>query len=76
MRRYFLNRHRFGLILLLLPLLSFSLGAAPGAQTSAEEARRAASLAPEAAEILSHPTVETTASYRPGSDSWEVSLRE
>ncbi|MDQ3302871.1 MAG: hypothetical protein M3518_05920 [Actinomycetota bacterium] len=67
---------RLGLILLLLPLLSFSLGAAPGAQTSAEEARRAASLAPEAAEILSHPTVETTASYRPGSDSWEVILRE
>jgi hypothetical protein len=64
------------LVLLLLPLLSFSFSAAPEAQTSAEEARRAASLAPEVQEILSHPTVETTASYRVKSDSWDVVLRE
>ena len=76
MRRYLPNCRRLVLVLLLLPLLSFSFSAAPGAQTSAEEARRAASLAPEVQEILSHPTVETTASYRVKSDSWDVVLRE
>ncbi|MCA1731289.1 MAG: hypothetical protein LC751_18400, partial [Actinobacteria bacterium] len=76
MRRYFPNYRRLGLVLVLLPLLSFVFGFAPGAQTSAEEARRAASLAPEVEDIVSHPTVESSASYDPRSDSWEVILRE
>jgi hypothetical protein len=75
-RRYVSGFRRLWLVLLLSPLLSFVVGFAPGAQTSAEEARWAASLAPEVEEILSHPTVETQASYRPRSDSWEVTLRE
>jgi Glycosyltransferase family 87 len=76
LRRYFPNYRRLGLVLVLLPLLSFVFGFAPGAQTSAEEARRAASLAPEVEDIVSHPTVESSASYDPRSDSWEVILRE
>ena len=64
------------LVLLLLPLLLPVLGFAPGAQTSSDEARRAASLAPEAAELLSHPTVETQAEYDPAGDSWKVTLTE
>ncbi len=64
------------LILLLLPLLLAVLGFAPGPEMDSEEARRVASYQPEIAELLSHPTVESTAEYQPSDDSWRVLLRE
>ena len=67
---------RFLPALLLLPLLLPVLGFAPGAQTSEDEVRRAAESVPEVKEILSRPSVETSARYDLQSDSWEVILRE
>ncbi len=67
---------RLLLLLLLLPLLSFVLGFGPGADMNSEEARRVAEGAPELEEILSHPTVESSADYDSASDSWRVFLRE
>ncbi len=64
------------LVLLLLPLLSFVLGFGPGADMDSEEARRVAESAPELREILSHPTVESSADYDSESDSWRVFFRE
>ncbi|MDQ3965504.1 MAG: hypothetical protein M3246_03475, partial [Actinomycetota bacterium] len=64
------------LVLLLLPLLLSILGFVPGPQTDSNEARRAASFVPEVAELLSHPTVRTSADYDPASDSWRVVLTE
>jgi hypothetical protein len=64
------------LLLLLLPLLLPILGFAPGAQTSEDEVRRVAQSVPEVEEILSHPTVETSARYDAPGDAWEVILRE
>lgn len=61
--------------LLLLTLLTLS-GFAPGTQTSRDEALRAAGSTPELEEILSHPTVETSADYDLESDSWLVLLTE
>ena len=67
---------RFLLTLLLLPLLLPVLGLTPGAQTSEDEVRRAVGTVPEVQELLSHPTVNTSARYDAPSDSWEVILRE
>ena len=67
---------RLLLVLLLLPLLAFVLGFKPGAAMNSEEARQAAVSVPELEELLSHPTVETSANYDPASDSWRVFLRE
>ncbi len=67
---------RLLLVLLLLPLLAFVLGFEPGADMNSEEARQAAEFVPELEEILSHPTVETSATYDSVSDSWRVFLRE
>jgi hypothetical protein len=64
------------LILLLLPLLSFTLAFGPGADMDSEEVRQVVSATPELDEILSHPTVETSVNYVPESDSWRVFLRE
>ncbi|MDQ5814552.1 MAG: hypothetical protein M3289_07530, partial [Actinomycetota bacterium] len=57
---------------MLLPVL----GLTPGAQTSEDEVRRAVGTVPEVQELLSHPTVNTSARYDAPSDSWEVILRE
>jgi hypothetical protein len=67
---------RLLLTLLLLPLLLPVLGLTPGAQTSEDEVRRAVGTVPEVQELLSHPTVNTSARYDAPSDSWEVILRE
>ena len=62
--------------LLFLPLLSFVLGFGPGADMGSEEARRVAESEPEVREILSHPTVESSADYDSKSDSWRVFFKE
>ncbi|HZY56196.1 MAG TPA: glycosyltransferase family 87 protein [Rubrobacteraceae bacterium] len=64
------------LVFLLLPLLLPILGFVPGPQTDSDEARRTASFVPEVAELLSRPTVRTSADYDPASDSWRVVLTE
>src|SRR5215210_1002462 len=68
--------YRQVLFLLLLPLLLPVLGLAPGPQISSDEARQAAFSAPEVNELLSQPTVETSAVYDPTNDYWWVVLRE
>lgn len=68
--------NRLVLLVLTALLLLFTAGFAPGTQSSAEEARRVAEDAPEVAELLSHPTVESSASYESGSDVWRVVLTE
>jgi hypothetical protein len=63
-------------VLLLLPLILPVLGFESGRQTSSDEARQAAYSVPEVADLLSHPTVESSADYDPASDSWRVVLTE
>jgi hypothetical protein len=63
-------------VLLLLPLLSSLLGLVPETQTSEDEAREAARYVPEVADLLSKPTVETSATYLSDSDEWKVVLTE
>ena len=69
-------RGRPALVLILLPLLLAVFGFAPGPQMDSQEARQAASYVPEVADLLSHPTVESTAEYQPSGDSWRVLIRE
>lgn len=73
--RYSLLTNALVVSLLLLTLL-LTAGFAPGAQTSSEEARRAAEFVPELDEVLSHPTVTTTADYDAVEDGWRVVLLE
>ena len=56
------------LMLLLLPVL----GLAPGTQTDAEGATRAASLVPEISAFADRPTVESSAEYDVDRDVWRV----
>jgi hypothetical protein len=64
------------LTVLLLPLLLFAAGFAPGMDLDEQEASERASFVPKLEEYYSKPTVETSASYDPGSDAWRVVLRE
>src|SRR5215212_2164559 len=45
-------------------------------RTSADEARRVASFVPELDELVSRPTIKTSADYDSVSDSWRVVLTE
>jgi Glycosyltransferase family 87 len=74
----FRRSHRRLLLALffLLPLLLLTVGFEPGSQLDSDEARRTAGLVPELDEILSHPTVESSAYYDPRRDSWRVILTE
>ncbi len=67
---------RVPLILLLLPLLLLTVGFESDAQTSTDEVQRQARFVPELDELLSHPTVKTSAEYDSASDSWRVVLTE
>ncbi len=67
------SRPRLGVVVL-LPLLL--LGLAPGPQMSETEARTEASFVSELEEYYSKPTVEASASYDAGGDSWRVVLTE
>ena len=64
------------LTVLLLPLLLFAAGFAPGMNLDEQAASERASFVPKLEEYYSKPTVETSASYDPGSDAWWVVLRE
>jgi hypothetical protein len=70
------TRHSAAAVALLLPLLLFAMGFAPGAQTTEEEAREKASFVPKLEEYYSKPTVSTVADYDPSTDSWRVILTE
>jgi hypothetical protein len=52
------------------------MGFEPGQQTDSDQARQTARDVPELSELLSHPTVKTSADYDPASDSWRVVLTE
>ena len=60
------------LLLLLLPVFGF----APGTQTDAEGAKRAASLVPELAGFVDRPTVEAASEYDVGRDLWLIEFVE
>ena len=63
-------------VAVVLLLLLFATGFTPGLQTSEWEAREKASFIPELEEYYSKPTVETSASYNPPTDTWQVVLTE
>ena len=62
--------------MVLLLLLLFAAGFTPGPQMSEHEASEKASFVPELGEYHSKPTVETSASYDPATDIWQVVLTE
>ncbi|HEV8044501.1 MAG TPA: hypothetical protein VGP38_04920, partial [Rubrobacter sp.] len=64
------------LMVLLIPLLLFVAGFAPGLDMDEQDVRERASFVPRLEEYYSKPTVETSASYDPDSDAWRVVLRE
>lgn len=65
------------LLVLVLPLvLGLAPGQDPGARMSAEEARQEAELEPGFVDLISKPTVETTAEYSSATDIWRVTLTE
>jgi hypothetical protein len=63
-------------VFFLLPLLLLAAGFEADMRTSADEARRVASFVPELDELVSRPTIKTSADYDSVSDSWRVVLTE
>jgi hypothetical protein len=63
-------------LIVLLPLLLFVVGLAPGLDMDEKDVRERASFVPKLEEYHSKPTVETSARYDPDSDAWRVVLRE
>jgi hypothetical protein len=63
-------------VVLLLPLLLFAMGLAPGMDLDEREAAEKASFVPRLQEYYSKPTVEASASYDLESDAWRVVLEE
>lgn len=61
--------------IVLLPLL-LAMGFTPGPQLTQKQAEEAARYTPETQQLLSHPTVKTSALYQSGSDTWDVTLTE
>ncbi|MGH3144390.1 MAG: hypothetical protein ACRDTR_01165, partial [Rubrobacter sp.] len=59
-----------------LPVLLFLAGFAPGPDLDEREVREQASVVDRLERYHSKPTVETSASYDPESDTWRVVLRE
>ena len=74
--RHLAIRHPILPVLLLLPLLCFTLALAPGPQMGASEAGKQASFVPELDKYYTKPTVETSARYNSNSDEWRVVLTE
>ncbi|HET7477889.1 MAG TPA: glycosyltransferase 87 family protein [Rubrobacteraceae bacterium] len=64
------------LILLLLPLLSVTLGLRGGTHLDEQQARQRAELAPKVANLVEHPSVQPSATYDSVSDTWLVLLTE
>jgi hypothetical protein len=63
-------------VFFLLPLLLLISGFVADTQMSSDEARRVASFVPELDELVSRPTIKTSADYDTVSDSWRVVLTE
>ena len=63
-------------ILLLLPLLLFVFGFTSGNRMSVQEVISKVDNVPKLSNIVSKPTVETSASYVPSTDTWQVVLTE
>ncbi len=63
-------------VVLLVPLLLFAVGLAPGMDLDEQEAMDKASFVPRLEEYYSKPTIETSASYDPDADAWRVVLEE
>jgi hypothetical protein len=70
------NRPPAVAMVLLLLLLLLAAGFTPGPQMSEHEASEKASFVPKLEEYHSKPTVETSASYDPATDIWQVVLTE
>jgi hypothetical protein len=63
-------------VFFLLPLLLLAAGFEADMRTSVDEARRVASFVPELDELVSRPTIKTSADYDSVGDSWRVVLTE
>lgn len=64
------------LILVLLPLLSVTLGLQAGTETNEFEARQAAEISPKVQDLVEKPTVQSSATYDAPTDTWLVLLTE
>ena len=63
-------------VLLLLPLLLFVFGFTSGNQMSVQGVISKVDKVPELSDIVSKPTVETSATYVPTTDTWQALLTE
>ena len=63
-------------VLLLLPLLLFIFGFTTGNQMSVQEVISKVDNVPKLSDIASKPTVQTSASYVPTTDTWQAVLTE
>ncbi len=63
-------------VLLLLPLLLFVFGFTSGNQMSVQGVISKVDKVPELSDIASKPTVETSATYIPATDTWQALLTE
>jgi hypothetical protein len=63
-------------VLTLLPLLAFLLGASGEARLSETEVEHKAGANTEVGELLEKPTVESSARYESGTDTWFVTVTE
>lgn len=64
------------ILLVLLPMLSLTLGVAQGMNLTEQEARDKAEFVSKLEDLVSKPTVETSATYNSSSDTWLVLLTE
>ena len=71
-----MKRSAVAVLLILLPLLSLALGVSQGTNLTGQEARDRAEFIPKLEDLVSRPTVETSATYTPSSDTWLVLLTE
>mgnify|MGYP000607290758 CR=1 FL=1 len=63
-------------VLVLLPLLSVTLGLQGGTKTNEFEARQAAEISPKVQDLVEKPTVQSSATYDAPTDTWLVLLTE
>ncbi len=63
-------------VLVLLPLLSVTLGLQGGTKTNEFEARQAAEISPKVQDLVEKPTVQSSTTYDAPTDTWLVLLTE